>query len=42
MGLSSIVSKQAVLISKLQTGYLYHYTFLMLIGLTIILGIRQF
>jgi NADH:ubiquinone oxidoreductase subunit 5 (subunit L)/multisubunit Na+/H+ antiporter MnhA subunit len=42
MGLSSIISKKAILISKLQTGYVYHYTFLMLVGLTIILGMRQF
>ena len=42
MGLSHIISKKAFSISKLQTGYLYHYTFLMLIGLTLILGIRQF
>jgi hypothetical protein len=42
MGLSSIVSKKAILISKIQTGYVYHYTFLMLVGLTIILGMRQF
>ena len=42
MGLSSIISKKALSISKLQTGYLYHYTFLMLTGLTLILGIRQF
>ena len=42
MGLSSIITKKALSISKLQTGYLYHYTFLMLIGLTIILGVRQF
>lgn len=42
MGLSSIITKKASNISKLQTGYLYHYTFLMLTGLTLILGIRQF
>ena len=42
MGLSSIISKKAILISKIQTGYVYHYTFLMLVGLTIILGMRQF
>jgi NADH-ubiquinone oxidoreductase chain 5 len=42
MGLSSIIAKKASHISKLQTGYLYHYTFLMLTGLTLILGIRQF
>jgi len=42
MGLSSIIVKKASGISKLQTGYLYHYTFLMLTGLTTILGMRQF
>jgi hypothetical protein len=42
MGLSAIITKKALFISKMQTGYLYHYTFLMLIGLTIILGVRQF
>ena len=42
MGLSSIITKKASYISKLQTGYLYHYTFLILTSLTVILGIRQF
>jgi NADH-ubiquinone oxidoreductase chain 5 len=42
MGLSSIITKKALYISRLQTGYLYHYTFLILIGLTMILGLRQF
>ena len=42
MGLSSIITRKAAYISKLQTGYLYHYTLLMLIGFTLILGIRQF
>jgi NADH-ubiquinone oxidoreductase chain 5 len=42
MGLSSIITKKASSISKLQTGYLYHYTFFLLTGLTLILGIRQF
>ena len=42
MGLSSIITKKASYISKLQTGYLYHYTFFILTGLTLILGIRQF
>lgn len=42
MGLSAIITKKASNISQLQSGYLYHYTFLMLTGLTIILGIRQF
>jgi NADH-ubiquinone oxidoreductase chain 5 len=42
MGLSSVITKKASYISKLQTGYLYQYTFLILIGLTLILGARQF
>ena len=42
MGLSSLITKKASYISKLQTGYLYHYTFLILTSLTLILGIRQF
>lgn len=42
MGLSSLITKKASYISKLQTGYLYHYTFLILTGLTLILGVRQF
>lgn len=42
MGLSSIITKKAAYISKMQTGYLYHYTFLILTGLTLILGLRQF
>jgi len=42
MGLSSIITKKASYIAKMQTGYLYHYTFLILTGLTLILGLRQF
>nr|YP_010208911.1 NADH dehydrogenase subunit 5 [Skeletonema subsalsum]YP_010208950.1 NADH dehydrogenase subunit 5 [Skeletonema potamos]UBA16221.1 NADH dehydrogenase subunit 5 [Skeletonema subsalsum]UBA16260.1 NADH dehydrogenase subunit 5 [Skeletonema potamos] len=42
MGLSSIITKKATYIAKMQTGYLYHYTFLILTGLTLILGLRQF
>jgi len=42
MGLSWVIVKKASDISKLQSGYLYHYTFLMLTGLTLILGMRQF
>jgi len=42
MGLSSILSKKGFNISKLQTGYLYHYTFVMLVGLTFVVGLRQF
>jgi len=42
MGLSSIITRKATYISKLQTGYLYHITLIMLIGSTFILGFRQF
>jgi hypothetical protein len=42
MGLSSTIARKGFSISKLQTGYLYHYTFLMLIGLTLVLCVRQF
>jgi len=42
MGLSSLITKKASCISKLQTGYLYHYTFLILTSLTLLLGVRQF
>lgn len=42
MGLSSIITKKAGHIAKMQSGYLYHYTFLILTGLTSILGLRQF
>jgi len=42
LGLSSVISKKAFYLSRLQTGYLYHYTLLILTGLTLILGMRQF
>jgi len=42
MGLSSLITKKASSISKLQTGYLYDYTFLILTSLTLLLGVRQF
>ena len=42
LGLSSVISKKALYLSRLQTGYLYHYTLLILTGLTLILGVRQF
>jgi NADH-ubiquinone oxidoreductase chain 5 len=41
-GLSMIISKTSNKLDKLETGYLYHYTFLILIGSTLLLGIRQF
>lgn len=41
LGLTIIISKKANLLYKLQSGFLYHYTLLILIGSTFILGIRQ-
>jgi len=42
MGLSGSVLKTSSVLSKLQTGYLYHITLTMLVGSTILIGIRQF
>lgn len=42
LGLSSVISKKGLYLSRLQTGYLYHYTLLMLTGLTIIIGVHRF
>ena len=42
MGLSRIIYKQAFSINNLQTGYLYHYALLMLIGSTGLIFIKQY
>ena len=42
MGLSGSILKTSFILSKLQTGYLYHITLIMLIGSTILIGVRQF
>ena len=42
MGLSQAISGKAFYVKKLQTNYLYHATFLVLVGSTLLLGIRQF
>jgi len=42
MGFSNAISNKAFLISKLQTNYLYHATLLILIGSTLLIGVRQF
>lgn len=42
LGISTIISKQAKLFYKLQTGFIYHYTLIMLIGSTLFLGLRKF
>jgi NADH-ubiquinone oxidoreductase chain 5 len=41
-GLSMTISKISNSLNKLQTNYLYHYTFLILVGSTVLLGIKQF
>ena len=40
-GLSTSISKAASELYRLQTGYMYHYTFSILIGITFLLTIRQ-
>ena len=42
MGLSNLFRKKSYFLKNLQTGYIYHYTFLILVGSTIMLGARQF
>jgi NADH-ubiquinone oxidoreductase chain 5 len=42
LGLSTIISKKANYLYKLQSGFLYHYTLIILISSTVFLGIRQF
>ena len=42
MGLSSLISKKAFYLQKIQTGYIYHYTLLTLLGGTLLIGLREF
>jgi NADH-ubiquinone oxidoreductase chain 5 len=42
MGLSSLVSKKARIFYNLQTGSIYHYSFTMLLSLTLLIGVRLF
>jgi len=42
LGLSTAVSKKSKLISNLQTSFIYHYTFSILLMSTLLLGVRQF
>ena len=42
MGLSSLISKNASTLYKLQTGSLYHYSFNILIVFTVLIMVRQF
>lgn len=40
-GLSNTALKIGTSLHKLQTGYLYHYTLVILIGMTLLFGVRQ-
>jgi NADH-ubiquinone oxidoreductase chain 5 len=40
-GIALSIKKLGTNVKHLQTGYIYHYTFVMLIGSTVLLGIRQ-
>jgi len=42
MGLTNLISKNSLAFTKLQTGFLYHYTFIILIVCTVLLGLNQF
>ena len=42
MGISSVLSQKAKLLYSFQTGFIYHYTFLILTSVTLLLGVRQF
>jgi len=42
LGLSNVISKKAKILYNLQSGFIYHYTLLILIGSTLLLGVRQF
>jgi NADH-ubiquinone oxidoreductase chain 5 len=40
-GLSTVALKVSHNLHKMQTGFIYHYTFLILIGITLLIGVRQ-
>ena len=42
MGLTNLISKKALTFRKFQSGFLYHYTFIILITCTLLLGLNQF
>jgi len=42
MGLTNLISKNSLSFSKFQSGFLYHYTFLILIVCTLLLGLNKF
>ena len=42
MGISFLIYKKSNLLNKFQTGFVYHYSFSILITLTILIGLRHF
>ena len=40
-GISQLITKKAYYLYQSQTGYLYHYSFMFLLGSTVLLGIKQ-
>lgn len=40
-GISKVLSKSSAVVGRMQTGYVYHYSFLVLIGLFFVLGCHQ-
>jgi NADH-ubiquinone oxidoreductase chain 5 len=40
-GLSTVALKVSHSLHKMQTGFIYHYTLLILIGITVLIGVRQ-
>ena len=42
MGLVNLIVKNSKIISNLQSGFIYHYTFLILVFSTLLLSLRQF
>jgi hypothetical protein len=41
-GMSMMFSKTSSNLNNIETGYLYHYTFVLLVGSTLLLGVKQF
>ena len=41
-GLSTMLTQKATVLSRFQTGFIYHYTFLTLVFITLFLGSREF
>lgn len=42
LGISTLISKKSFSITQLQSGFIYHYTLLILLGSTLVLSIKQF